>query len=84
MCRLIIRANERDDRSKWKKSDIEQFIGSIGEDTKHMKGEYIILAKLFQVDNESSIYDYKKLEKKIMLGLEQFIEWQNKEGFKKI
>jgi len=81
LCRLIVRANERNDKSKWKKSDIEQFIGSIGENIIHMTGENIILAKLFQVDNESRI-SYKELEKKVMLELEGYIKWQNKEGFK--
>jgi len=80
-CRLIIRADERKDKSQWKKSDIEQYIGRIGEDIRHQPGENIILAKLFQ-DNESNIYRYKELEKNIMLGLEKYIEWQDNEGFK--
>jgi hypothetical protein len=41
----------------------------------------MILAKLFQIDNESKIYNYKELEKKIVMELKGFIEWQNKEGF---
>jgi hypothetical protein len=83
-CRLIIRANKRADNSKWKKSDIEQYIGSFGEckGIIHTTGENIILSKLFQVDKESNICSYNELEKNIMLGLKQFVEWQNKEGFK--
>jgi hypothetical protein len=81
-CRLIIRADERKDKSQWKESDIEQYIGRIGEDIRHQPGKNIILAKLFQVDNESSIYTYKELEKNIMLELDKYIEWQDNEGFK--
>jgi len=83
-CRLIIRANGRKKGLKWNKSDIEQYIESIktiGEDTRHQPGKYIILAKLFHEDNKSKI-GYKELEEKVMFGLEQFIEWQKKEGFK--
>ena len=82
LCRLIVRANERDIEKKWGKSDIEQYIGKIGyKMNKYTPGKYIILAKLFQVDKKSRI-NYKELEEKIMYELEQFIEWQKKEGFK--
>jgi hypothetical protein len=80
-CRLIIRANERNDGSKWRKSDIEQYIGKIGKEITNKTGKYMILSKLFQIDNESRIYNYKELEKKIMMELKRFIEWQSEEGF---
>jgi len=82
LCRLIIRTDGRKDDTKWDKKDIEQFIGTIGEKIMNKTGKYIILAKLFQIDNESKINNYLDLEKKIMAELDRFIEWQNKEGFK--
>jgi len=84
LCRLIIRTTERGKgkESQWKKSDIEEFIGTIGDKMPtYQPGENIILAKLFEENNESRI-SYKELEEKVMSELKKYLEWQNKEGFK--
>jgi len=82
LCRLIVRADGREDGLQWKKSDIEQYIGKIGNPTVKQPGKNIILSQLFQIDKNNKKIKYKSLEKMIMKELEKYNIWQIKEGFK--
>jgi hypothetical protein len=65
VCRLIIRANGHINGLKYKKSDINEFIGTIGNTIRHQPSKHIILSKLFEINKDSNI-NYESLEEKIL------------------
>jgi tetratricopeptide (TPR) repeat protein len=79
-CRLLVRANGRANGERWQGRDIEQFIGSIGMDTRHMPGQYIILSQLFQIGLDSPV-NYQELEEKTLKALEVYCKWQDDNHF---